>query len=141
MPTAIIKLVAHKGDQLLVSYDLVPGEFQIGRDPACPITLDSPEVSRQHAQLTITPDRCILEDIGGKFGTLIDGRQIAGPVTIQPGQSFSIGKIIVTLLVVLTAFSIPLAIPAAAGRKILASGSCGPACPRQVGVSTGCRAG
>ena len=66
MPTAIIKLVAHKGDQLLVSYDLVPGEFQIGRDPACPVTLDSPEVSRQHAQLTITPDRCILEDIGGK---------------------------------------------------------------------------
>ena len=77
MPTAIIKLVAHKGDQLLVSYDLVPGEFQIGRDPTCPITLDSPEVSRQHAKLTVTPDRCVLEDIGGKFGTLIEGRQIA----------------------------------------------------------------
>ena len=97
MPTAIIKLVAHKGGQLLVSYDLAPGEYPIGRDPACPITLDSPEVSRQHANLTVTPERCTLEDIGGKFGTLIDGRQIAGPVTVQSGQSFSIGKIAVTL--------------------------------------------
>ncbi|MBC8324746.1 MAG: protein kinase [Verrucomicrobia subdivision 3 bacterium] len=111
MPTAIIKLVAHKGGQLLVSYDLVPGEFPIGRDPACPITLDSPEVSRQHANLTITPDRCLLEDTGGKFGTLIDGRQIAGPVTIQPGQSFSIGKIVVTLHAIPAADTPPAALP------------------------------
>ena len=111
MPTAIIKLVAHKGDQLLVSYDLVPGEFQIGRDPTCPITFDSPEVSRQHAQLTVTPDRCILEDIGGKFGTLIDGRQIAGPVTVQPGQSFSIGKLTVTLHAITAATTPPATLP------------------------------
>ena len=111
MPTAIIKLVAQKGDQLLVSYDLVPGEFQIGRDPACPITLDSPEVSRQHAQLTVTPDRCVLEDIGGKFGTLIDGRQIAGPVTVQPGQSFSIGKLTVTLHAITAAVTPPATLP------------------------------
>ena len=109
MSTAIIKLVAQKGDQLLVSYDLVPGEFQIGRDPACPITLDSPEVSRQHAQLTVTPDRCVLEDIGGKFGTLIDGRQIAGPVSVQPGQSFSIGKLTVTLHAISAASTPPAA--------------------------------
>ena len=111
MPTAIIKLVAHKGDQLLISYDLVPGEFQIGRDPTCPITLDSPEVSRQHAQLTVTPDRCILEDIGGKFGTLIDGRQIAGPVTVQSGQSFSIGKLTVTLHAITAATTPPATLP------------------------------
>ena len=111
MPTAIIKLVAHKGDQLLVSYDLVPGEFQIGREPACPVTLDSPEVSRQHAQLTVTPERCVLEDIGGKFGTLIDGRQIAGPVTVQPGQSFSIGKIVVTLHAITATATPPATLP------------------------------
>ncbi|MDC0144352.1 protein kinase [Verrucomicrobia bacterium] len=109
MSTAIIKLVAQKGDQLLVSYDLVPGEFQIGRDPTCPITLDSPEVSRQHALLTVTSDRCVLEDIGGKFGTLIDGRQIAGPVSVQPGQSFSIGKLTVTLHAISAASTPPAA--------------------------------
>ncbi len=111
MPTAIIKLVAHKGDQLLVSYDLVPGEYPIGRDPACLITLDSPEVSRQHAKLTVTPDRCVLEDTGGKFGTLIDGRQIAGPVTVQPGQSFSIGKLVVTLHAITAAITPPATLP------------------------------
>ncbi len=97
MSNAIIQLAAYKGDQLLVSRDLAPGEYPIGRDPACPIHIESPEVSRAHAKLTVTTDRIVLEDIGGKFGTLIDGRQIAGPVSLQPGQSFTIGKTVITL--------------------------------------------
>ena len=87
-----IQLVARKGDQVLANYGLEPGEYLIGRDPACPISINSPEVSRKHAVLRIAPNQIVLEDIGGRFGTQVDGHQIVGAVTIQPGQTLTIGR-------------------------------------------------
>ena len=87
-----IQLVARKGDQVLANYGLEPGEYLIGRDPACPIAINSPEISRKHALLRITSDQLILEDIGGRFGTQVDSHQIVGAVTIQPGQIITIGR-------------------------------------------------
>ena len=73
-------------------FDPIPGDYPIGRDPACSIHLASPDVSRKHAQLTVTPEGCAIEDIGGRYGTLIDNRQIAGKVRVQPGQTITLGR-------------------------------------------------
>ena len=97
MAKPVIKLVAHKDDQVLASFGLEPGDYQIGRDPACEITLASPEISRHHAQLRVAADQITLEEVGGKFGTLIDGRQIVGAVSVQPGQVITLGRTTIEL--------------------------------------------
>lgn len=92
MAEPVIQLVARKGDQVLANLGLEPGDYLIGRDPACPITIDSPEISRKHAQLQVAHDHFAIEDVGGRFGTHLDGRQIVGVVTIQPGQTITLGR-------------------------------------------------
>ena len=82
MTTPVVQLTASSGGQILATFDLIPGDYPIGRDPACSIHLASPDVSRKHAQLTVTPEGCAIEDIGGRYGTLIDNRQISGKIRI-----------------------------------------------------------
>jgi len=92
MGAPIIKLVARKGDQVLANFGLEPGDYQIGRDPACEITVPSPEISRHHAILRVSPEQIVLEDVGGKYGTLIDGAQVAGTAAVLPGQIITLGR-------------------------------------------------
>ncbi len=92
MAEPVIQLVARKGDHVLANLGLEPGDYLIGRDSACPITIDSPEISRKHAQLHVAHDYFAIEDVGGRFGTHLDGRQIVGAVTIQPGQTITLGR-------------------------------------------------
>ena len=92
MATPVVQLIARNNNQILACFDLVPGDYPIGRDPACSITLDNPDVSRKHALLTVTEDGCTLEDIGGRFGTLIADRQIVGKVSLEIGQKFTLGR-------------------------------------------------
>ena len=92
MATPVVQLTASSGGQTLATFDLIPGDYPIGRDPACSIHLASPDVSRKHAQLTVTPEGCAIEDIGGRYGTLIDNRQISGKIRVQPGQTITLGR-------------------------------------------------
>ena len=64
MTKSVIQLVARKGDQVLANFELEPGDYLIGRDPSCPITLDSPEISRKHAQLHVAQTHFSIEDVG-----------------------------------------------------------------------------
>ena len=97
MATPVVKLITRNNSRVLACFDLVPGDYSIGRDPSCSITLDSPDVSRKHALLTVTEESCTLEDIGGRFGTLIADRQIVGKVRLQLGQTFTLGRTTVEL--------------------------------------------
>ena len=92
MATPVVQLTASSGGQTLATFDLIPGDYPIGRDPACSIHLASPDVSRKHAQLTVTPEGCAIEDIGGRYGTLVDNRQISGKIRVQPGQTITLGR-------------------------------------------------
>jgi hypothetical protein len=50
--------------------------FLIGRDPACGLWLDDPKVSRQHARLRLEAGVWLLEDLGSRNGTLVDGKRV-----------------------------------------------------------------
>jgi len=47
--------------------------FVIGRDAACGLRLDDPMVSRQHARVRLERGVWLLEDLGSRNGTLLDG--------------------------------------------------------------------
>ena len=97
MVNPIVQFVARNNGQVVACFDLVSGDYSIGRDSACSITLNSPDVSRKHALLTVSSEEITLEDIGGRFGTLIENRQIVGKVRVQLGQSFTLGRTSVEL--------------------------------------------
>jgi adenylate cyclase len=69
------------------------GEVLIGRAPTCTLVVIHPTISRQHARFSVRGGRCVLEDLGSTYGTLIDGQRITGEVVVAPGGTFSIGQV------------------------------------------------
>ncbi|MFO0748029.1 MAG: sigma 54-interacting transcriptional regulator [Myxococcota bacterium] len=72
-----------------------------GRDPEPGETrLDGDAwASRRHARATLDVDsgHVVVEDLGSRNGTWVDGRRIAGPTALEPGQVLPVGA---TLFVV-----------------------------------------
>ena len=92
MSQTAIQITVRKGGATLFQCQLEAGEYLLGRDPACPVPIPSPEVSRKHARLTFIDGRLEIEDVGGRYGTFIDNKRIHGRVQIQFGQLITLGK-------------------------------------------------
>ena len=70
---------------------LPDGEHLIGRDEGCLVRSRSVRVSRHHARLTVRAGRAVLEDLGSRNGTAVDGRPIDGPAELAPGDTIEVG--------------------------------------------------
>ena len=88
------QLIVQKGPQPGKVYLLMTDSITIGRDPMADISLNDPEVSRQHVQLTQTTSGYVLEDLGSTNGTFIDGEKLAPetPISLESGQTVSMGS-------------------------------------------------
>lgn len=88
------QLTTRKGPQPGKNFPLVAEKIIIGRDPMSDISLNDPEVSRQHMQLVRADSGYTLEDLGSTNGTFIDGEQVeAGEVhPLRNGQIISMGS-------------------------------------------------
>ena len=62
----------------------------IGREEDCDIVLPSRQVSRNHARIRRSGGRHILEDLGSKNGTFVNGRELTEPYTLQDGDEIQI---------------------------------------------------
>jgi DNA-binding response OmpR family regulator len=62
----------------------------IGREGGCDIVLSSRQVSRSHARIRRSGGRYILEDLGSKNGTFVNGRELTDPYTLQDGDEIQI---------------------------------------------------
>ncbi len=58
----------------------------LGRDAGCDIPIFDRQVSRRHARITPSPRGVVLEDLGSKNGTHINGERISEPVTLNDGD-------------------------------------------------------
>lgn len=64
----------------------------IGRDPACDLVLDHPDVSRRHAQVEATAQGYLLRDLGSTHGTSVGG-QMVGERLLAAGDEISFGPV------------------------------------------------
>ncbi len=78
--------------------ELSEGQFAVGRNATCQLSLDDPLVSRRHALLTVTGDGVTIEDLSSRNGVLVNGKRIGGRVDIQVGDRILIGAQELTLL-------------------------------------------
>ncbi|MBI3928750.1 MAG: ATP-binding cassette domain-containing protein [Armatimonadetes bacterium] len=64
--------------------------FLIGRHPDCDLVLDSPLVSRQHAEIRAGDQGRILRDLGSSNGTFVHGKPVQ-ELVLRTGQLIYIG--------------------------------------------------
>lgn len=69
-----------------------------GRDEGCTVQLESPFVSRRHAQIDIGPDGVSLTDLGSHNGSLVNGQRITGTTVLNDGDSIAIGDVMIECL-------------------------------------------
>ena len=62
------------------------GTLLIGRDQECNVVISDRQVSRFHARITLNPEGVMLEDLGSKNGTSLNGITINEPVFLQDGD-------------------------------------------------------
>lgn len=74
----------HVGDDII---ELSEGENIIGRD-----RLGTPDVSRNHARLTVSGLTVTLEDLGSKNGTFVGETRVRGRVSVHDGDELFFGR-------------------------------------------------
>src|SRR3990170_1522533 len=62
----------------------------LGREPTCDVVVADRQISRFHARITPTPEGVILEDLGSKNGTHLNGAPLSAPVVLQDGDLVSV---------------------------------------------------
>jgi DNA-binding winged helix-turn-helix (wHTH) protein len=67
------------------------GDNLIGRGPGSAVWLDVSGVSRRHARIRMNGGDAVLEDLGSKNGTLVNGHAIAGPTPLHDGDAIQLG--------------------------------------------------
>ena len=70
---------------------LMQGVNVIGRAPDATIQVDARGVSRHHARILVAGGDAVLEDLGSKNGTHVNGRQIAEPARLSDGDEIGMG--------------------------------------------------
>jgi DNA-binding winged helix-turn-helix (wHTH) protein len=86
VPTVAIKL-SWRGQQ----FELGDGEHILGRGDECTLVIDGDTVSRRHARLIIRQRQAMIEDLGSKNGTHVDGVEIHGLTRLENGSRVSLG--------------------------------------------------
>ncbi len=70
----------------------------IGRAMDADLTLADPFLSRRHSRLYRSGSSLLVEDLGSRNGTLVNGKVIAGPTPVGPGDMITISNSRITLL-------------------------------------------
>ena len=77
---------------------LPAGSHRLGRSPVCDVVIEDPAVSRVHLVLTVSPSGGVeAGDAGSNNRTYLDGRALAGPARIVPGQVIELGRTLLAL--------------------------------------------
>jgi pSer/pThr/pTyr-binding forkhead associated (FHA) protein len=75
----------------------VNGILQVGRDPTSGLILNDDLVSRRHLRVTADPQGLLVEDLGSRNGSFVNGVRVVQPTRLRPGDRLTVGD---TILVV-----------------------------------------
>lgn len=64
----------------------------IGRGSECDIVVKDAKASRRHCQLSRKENGFLLEDLGSRNGTYVNGRKISEPILLHHNETFRIGE-------------------------------------------------
>ncbi|QEG20723.1 FHA domain-containing protein [Mariniblastus fucicola] len=79
----------HNGREIKLA---VP-KFIIGRGEGAHLRPSSDLVSRHHCGISVTDGQVIVEDLGSRNGTFVNGEQLSGPHNARSGDTIRIGRL------------------------------------------------
>lgn len=85
LPILIAQEGPLKGRRWSISHTIV-----LGRESSCDVVIADRQISRYHARLTPTTEGIMLEDMGSKNGTHLNGKELSAPVVLQDGDMFAV---------------------------------------------------
>jgi pSer/pThr/pTyr-binding forkhead associated (FHA) protein len=68
-----------------------PAGATLGRSRQCDITLDDPNVSRNHAEVRPRGGSWVLSDLGSTNGSRLNGSRVQGSEVLKPGDEIELG--------------------------------------------------
>ena len=84
--------------EALHTWDVPEGETRVGRSSDLQVSLPDRSVSRMHALLRRTGDVVVLEDVGSRNGTSVNGVRVRGSQRLQPEDRISFGNVTLRLV-------------------------------------------
>jgi hypothetical protein len=100
-------ILMREGELAGQQWSIVGDEFLIGRGGDCDLTLPERQVSRHHAKILRRPGYFMLEDLGSKNGTHLNGQAVTDTVRLQDGDEIQIA-LAVKLVFIGTGATMPL---------------------------------
>src|SRR3954470_21732981 len=70
----------------------------VGRDSGTEFAIADTELSRRHARLVVEGGDVTIEDLGSTNGTFVNGRPVAGPQRLEPGDRIGLGSTVMGLV-------------------------------------------
>jgi DNA-binding response OmpR family regulator len=106
-------LIANSGKLQGQRWSLDRDEFIMGRGVDSDVVIPDRQVSRHHAVIRSTQNGFVVEDLGSKNGTHLNGVKIPGPVLLQDGDVIQIA-LALEIIFVGTEATVPLSVTEAA---------------------------
>jgi adenylate cyclase len=86
------RLIARPGTLDEKNYDLKPGANSIGRTAENSVVIPDRSLSREHARIEVGPSGVVLEDLGSKNGTFVDGKRVT-KCTLGESHTIKFGEV------------------------------------------------
>ena len=80
-------------------HELEESSVVVGRSSTAQLALADPYASRHHARLTRRGTSLVVEDLGARNGTFVNGRRISAPTEVRPGDVIKIAGSTIARLV------------------------------------------
>ncbi len=88
--------------------------FKIGRGETCHLRPISEQISREHAEFTITADAVMVRDLGSRNGTLVNGKALTAECRLKDRDLVQVGPLTFAVSIAGAAAARPAPAPAAA---------------------------
>jgi predicted component of type VI protein secretion system len=90
-----VQLIVVQGKPEGKMIPLVGPKFKIGRGETCNLRPNSEEVSREHAEFSMSADNVVVSDLGSRNGTLVNGKRLAAkePCPLKDSDLIQIGPL------------------------------------------------
>jgi DNA-binding winged helix-turn-helix (wHTH) protein len=75
------------------------GENILGRVDEAAAWMDSPSVSRRHARIVITGNEALIEDLGSRNGTFVQGERVVASRPLHDRDEIRLGSVVLTFRV------------------------------------------
>lgn len=87
-------LILYSGADAGRRFDLETGFLVLGRSPDAQVRIDTPGISRRHAELQVYGNTVVLRDLGSANGSHVNDRRVETPVALKDGDLVRVANVL-----------------------------------------------